>query len=164
MEEPHVPDLGEVAPDFALPDADGAVHHLADQHGHWTVVYFYPADDTPGCTTEACGFRDANVVIAEHGATVWGISPQGVKSKAAFRDKFDLSFPLLADVGHHVAEAYGCWVERINYGKTYMGIARRTFLVDPDGRVAQVWLKVKPEGHAADVLATLEAAQARRPA
>ncbi len=164
MEEPHVPDVGEVAPDFALPDADGAVHHLADQHGHWTVVYFYPADDTPGCTTEACGFRDANVVIAEHGATVWGISPQGVKSKAAFRDKFDLSFPLLADVGHHVAEAYGCWVERTNYGKTYMGVARRTFLVDPDGRVAQVWLKVKPEGHAADVLATLETAQARRPA
>ena len=80
--------------------------------------YFYPADDTPGCTMEACGFRDANVVIAEQGATVWGISPQGVKSKAAFRDKFDLSFPLLADVGHRVAETYGCWVERTNYGKT----------------------------------------------
>ena len=164
MEEPHVPEVGETAPDFALPDADGTEHHLADQRGHWTVVYFYPADDTSSCTLEACSFRDANVVMAEHGAAVWGISPQGLKSKAAFRDKYDLSFPLLADVGHHVAEAYGCWIERVNYGKKYMGIARRTFLVDPDGRVAHVWLKVKPEGHAADVLGTLEAAQAARPA
>ncbi|MFI5261277.1 MAG: peroxiredoxin [Candidatus Limnocylindrales bacterium] len=164
MEEPHVPEVGEVAPDVALPDADGVTHRLSDQRGRWTVLYFYPADDTPGCTTEACEFRDSLEVMAQHGADVWGVSPQGAASKGAFRDKFNLSFPLLADVGHHLAEAYGCWVERTNYGKTYMGIARRTFLIDPDGRVAHVWLKVKPEGHAADVLATLQAAQAHRAA
>ena len=159
--EVHVPEVGEAAPEFALPDADGTVHRLTDQRGRWTVVYFYPADDTPGCTTEACEFRDAAEQMTARGATVWGISPQGRASKAAFRDKFELPFPLLADVGHHTAEAYGCWVERINYGRTYMGVARRTFLVDPAGRVAHVWPKVRPEGHAADVLATLEAAQAR---
>ena len=164
MDEPHVPEVGELAPDFALPDADGVVHRLSDARGRWQVVYFYPADDTTGCTIEACAFRDANDVMTARGAGVWGISPQGTKSKAAFRDKFALSFPLLADVGHGVAETYGSWVERTNYGKTYMGIARRTFLVDPEGRVAHVWPKVKPEGHAADVLATLEAAQAGRPA
>ena len=164
MEEPKVPEVGQAAPDFALPDADGTVHRLADQRGHWTVVYFYPKDDTPGCTTEACSFRDANSVLTERGATVWGISPQDADSKAAFRAKYGLSFPLLADMGHAVAERYGSWVERTNYGKTYMGIARRTFLVDPDGRIAHVWLAVKPEGHADDVLATLEAAQARRAA
>lgn len=164
MEGPHVPEVGELAPDFALPDADGVVHRLSDARGRWLVVYFYPADDTSGCTIEACAFRDANDVMTARGAAVWGISPQGTKSKAAFRDKFALSFPLLADVGHGVAETYGSWVERTNYGKTYMGIARRTFLVDPEGRVAHVWPKVKPEGHASDVLATLEAAQAHRPA
>ncbi|HTS15476.1 MAG TPA: peroxiredoxin [Candidatus Sulfotelmatobacter sp.] len=159
---PAIPEVGEVAPDFALPDADGVVHRLADQRGRWTVVYFYPADDTPGCTTEACGFRDATEAMTGQGATVWGISPQGQKSKAAFRDRYGLTFPLLADVDHGTAEAYGSWVERMNYGKTYMGIARRTFLIDPEGRVAHVWPKVKPEGHAADVLATLEAARAGR--
>ena len=153
-----IPVAGEVAPPFALPDASGAVHRLEDQRGRWTVVYFYPKDDTPGCTVEACGFRDANSAIAERGADVWGISPQGAASKRAFGDKFGLDFPLLIDSDHAVAAAYGSWVEKTNYGKTYMGVARRTFLVDPEGRIAHVWEKVRPEGHPAEVLAALDAA------
>ncbi|MGH2467417.1 MAG: peroxiredoxin [Candidatus Limnocylindrales bacterium] len=162
--EPSIPQVGEAAPAFALPDADGAIHRLADRRGTYTVVYFYPADDTPGCTIEACGFRDANEDIVAGGTMVWGISPQGTASKAAFRSKYGLSFPLLADEDHAVAEAYGSWVERERYGQTSMGIARRTFLVGPDGTIAHVWEKVKPEGHAEDVLATVRAAQERRTA
>ena len=155
-----LPQPGDIAPDLALADASGTVHALADRRGGWTVLYFYPKDDTPGCTVEACEFRDANDAILARGAQVWGISPQGAASKQAFRDKFELSFPLLIDEGHAVAEAYGSWVEKQNYGKTYWGVARTTFLVGPDGRIAKTWPKVKPEGHAADVLAALDAAQA----
>ena len=158
-----MPEPGDAAPDIALPDETGAIHRLADQRGRWTIVYFYPADDTPGCTVEACEFRDANETIHERGADVWGISPQGAKSKRAFREKFELPFLLLADTEHAVADAYGAWVEKKNYGKTYMGTARTTFLVDPDGRIARTWPKVKPEGHAAEVLAALDAAQAPAP-
>jgi peroxiredoxin Q/BCP len=155
-----IPEAGDLAPEIALPDETGAVHRLADQRGRWTIVYFYPKDDTPGCTVEACEFRDANETIHERGADVWGISPQGSQSKRAFREKFGLPFLLLADADHAVADAYGSWVEKQNYGKTYMGVARTTFLVGPDGRVARTWPKVKPEGHAADVIAALDAAQA----
>jgi peroxiredoxin Q/BCP len=155
-----IPEAGDPAPDIALPDETGTVHRLADQRGRWTIVYFYPKDDTPGCTVEACEFRDANETIHERGADVWGISPQGAQSKRAFREKFGLPFILLADTDHAVAEAYGTWVEKVNYGKTYMGVARTTFLVDPEGRIAHTWPKVKPEGHAAEVIAALDAAQA----
>ena len=155
-----IPEAGDPAPDIALPDETGTVHRLADQRGRWTIVYFYPKDDTPGCTVEACEFRDANDTIHERGADVWGISPQGAQSKRAFREKFGLPFILLADTDHAVAEAYGSWVEKVNYGKTYMGVARTTFLVDPEGRIARTWPKVKPEGHAAEVIAALDAAQA----
>jgi peroxiredoxin Q/BCP len=155
-----LPQPGDIAPAIDLPDETGTVHRLADQRGRWTIVYFYPKDDTPGCTTEACEFRDANDTIRERGADVWGISPQGAPSKRAFREKFGLPFLLLADVDHAVAEAYGVWVEKQNYGKTYWGVARTTFLVDPDGRIARTWAKVRPEGHAADVLAALDEAQA----
>jgi peroxiredoxin Q/BCP len=154
-----IPAAGDPAPDFALPDETGTVHRLADQRGRWTVVYFYPADDTPGCTTEACEFRDTHQTIRERGADVWGISPQGAKSKRSFREKFGLPFLLLADEDHAVADAYGSWVEKKNYGKTYFGTARRTFLVDPQGRIARTWEKVKPEGHAAEVIAALDEAQ-----
>ena len=157
-----LPNVGDPAPEVALPDATGAIHRLSDQRGRWTILYFYPKDDTPGCTTEACEFRDANATITERGADVWGVSPQGAQSKASFREKFDLPFVLLADEGHQVAEAYGTWVEKQNYGKTYWGTSRTTFLVDPDGRIAHVWAKVKPEGHAADVLRTLDSLQASR--
>jgi peroxiredoxin Q/BCP len=155
-----IPSTGDPAPEIALPDETGMVHRLAEQRGRWTIVYYYPKDDTPGCTVEACEFRDANETIHARGADVWGISPQGAKSKRAFREKFGLPFLLLADADHAVAEAYGSWVEKVNYGKTYMGVARTTFLVDPEGRIARTWPKVKPEGHAAEVIAALDAAQA----
>jgi peroxiredoxin Q/BCP len=158
------PQAGDLAPEIALPDETGTIHRLADQRGRWTIVYFYPKDDTPGCTVEACEFRDANDTIVERGADVWGISPQGAPSKKSFREKFHLPFTLLADEKHETAEAYGSWVEKQNYGKTYWGTARTTFLVDPEGRIAHAWPKVKPEGHAADVLATLDEAHARRSA
>jgi len=146
---------GDPAPDFALPDDLGAIHRLSDQTSHWTVIYFYPKDDTPGCTVEACAFRDANADLAALGATVWGISPQDARSHARFRAKFSLSFPLLVDTDHAVADAYGAWVEKNRYGRTYWGNARSTFLVDPDGRIARAWEKVTPEGHADEVLAEL---------
>jgi peroxiredoxin Q/BCP len=157
-----MPEVGDRAPDVELPDESGTVHRLADQHGTWTILYFYPKDDTPGCTVEACAFRDANETIREHGAEVWGVSPQAGASKRAFREKFGLPFTLLADVDHEAAEAYGSWVEKKNYGKTYWGTARTTFLIDPDGRVARVWPKVKPEGHAAEVLEALDEARSVR--
>ena len=156
MEQPQV---GDAAPPFALPDATGTIHELAEQRGRWTILYFYPTDDTTGCTIEACEFRDANETIAERGADVWGVSPQGVASKRAFTEKFGLPFTLLADEDHAVADTYGTWVEKHNYGKTYWGTARATFLIDPDGRIARVWPKVKAEGHAAQVLAALDELQ-----
>ena len=152
----NVPAVGDSAPEVALPDETGTIHRLADQRGRWTILYFYPTDDTPGCTVEACEFRDQNEQIHERGADVWGISPQGAKSKRAFREKFGLPFTLLADEQHDAAETYGSWVEKQNYGRTYWGTARRTFLIDPKGRIARVWPKVKPEGHAGEVLAALD--------
>jgi thioredoxin-dependent peroxiredoxin len=151
-----LPAVGDAAPEVALPDESGTIHRLADQHGRWTVLYFYPTDDTPGCTVEACEFRDNNETIKERGADVWGISPQGVASKRAFREKFGIPFNLLADEGHHVADTYGTWVEKKHYGPTYWGTSRTTFLIGPDGRIARVWPKVKPEGHAGEVLAALD--------
>ena len=154
-----MPAAGDPAPDLALPDEGGTIHRLSDRAGGWTVVYFYPKDDTPGCTTEACQFTELAPEVRALGGEIWGISPDGGKSHAAFRTKFGLSFPLLSDVDHAVAEAYGAWQEKTNYGKTYMGIARSSFLVGPDGRVAVAWPKVKAEGHAAEVLAALRDAQ-----
>ncbi len=154
-----MPEPGDIAPDFALPDETGTVHRLSDQRGRWTIVYLYPEDDTTGCTKEACEFRDSNETITERGADVWGISPQGAASHRRFREKYGLPFLLLIDEGHQVIDQYGSWVEKKNYGKTYMGVARRTFLVDPQGRVAKTWAKVTPEGHAAQVLAALDEAR-----
>ena len=157
-----MPAAGDPAPDFALPDETGTIHRLADQRGRWTVVYLYPKDDTPGCTVEACAFRDANDDLVAAGATVWGISPDDAGSHGRFRERFHLTFALLSDEDHAVAEAYGAWVEKVNYGKRYMGVQRSTFLVGPDGRVALAWHRVKPEGHAEEVRAALEEAQAGR--
>jgi peroxiredoxin Q/BCP len=156
----EIPTPPDAAPAVTLPDHEGTIHDLAAQKGRWVVLYFYPTDDTPGCTTEACEFRDAADELKERGAVVWGVSPQGARSKAKFRAKFDLTFPLLADEDHAVADAYGSWVEKDNYGKKYMGTARRTFLIDPQGNVAHTWPKVKPAGHAAEVLAALDEARA----
>src|SRR5512141_2231966 len=155
---PTMPSAGEAAPAFSLRDDTGAVRDLGARRGHWTVVYFYPKDDTPGCTTEACEFRDINSNINAHDAEVWGVSVLGSGSKAAFKRNFGL----LADVDHEVAERYGTWVAKSNYGRQYMGIARATFLVDPDGRIAHVWPKVKAQGHAAEVLAAIAGAQSAR--
>jgi peroxiredoxin Q/BCP len=154
------PTAGDPAPDFALPDDRGNVHRLSDRRGRWTVVYFYPADDTPGCTTEACQFRDAERAIADRGATVWGISPDPAASHARFREKFDLPFTLLSDEDHAVADRYGAWQLKSSYGREYWGIQRSTFLVDPDGRIARAWPTVKADGHPAAVLAALEEAGA----
>ncbi|MFP5341670.1 MAG: peroxiredoxin [Candidatus Limnocylindria bacterium] len=156
----NAPALGDLAPDIALPDATGTIHRLADRRGRWTVLYFYPKDHTPGCTTEACEFRDAHPAVQQRGADVWGVSPQGQASKASFRDALELPFVLLADEDHAVAESYGVWVEKEKDGTTSWGVARTTFLIDPDGRIAHVWTKVKPDGHAAEVLAVLDAVQA----
>jgi peroxiredoxin Q/BCP len=150
---------GDQAPEVALPDEHGTIHRLADRKGSWTLVYFYPEDDTPGCTTEACQFRDLNPDIQGLDAEIWGVSPDGAGSHAAFRAKYGLPFTLLSDEDHAVAERYGAWGEKQNYGKTYVGLIRSSFLVGPDGRLAKVWPKVKADGHADDVLETLRSLQ-----
>lgn len=150
-----VPNPGDTAPEIALPDETGAIHRLADRRGGWTIVYFYPQDDTPGCTVESCQFRDVDPEVRAQGAELWGISPDGADSHRRFREKFDLPFTLLSDEDHGVAERYGAWQLKSMYGKEYLGIQRSTFLVDPDGRIARAWPKVKADGHAAEVLAAL---------
>ena len=157
----EMPETGQAAPDFELPDDTGTPRRLSAQRGKWTVLYFYPKDNTPGCTVEACEFRDANDQISARDAEVWGVSVLGSGSKEAFKRKFGLPFVLLADEQHTAAEAYGAWVEKERYGRRYWGVQRATFLVDPYGRIAHVWPKVKPEGHAAQILAALDEEQAR---
>jgi thioredoxin-dependent peroxiredoxin len=151
-----LPEVGQPAPDFTLRDDTGTSRRLQDARGRWLVLYFYPKDDTPGCTTEACEFRDAQDEIRARDAEVWGVSVLGTDSKADFKRKFELPFTLLADEDHVVAEKYGVWVEKQNYGRTYWGVGRTTFLIDPDGRIAHVWPKVTPSGHAGEVLAELD--------
>ncbi len=155
----NMPNEGELAPDFELRDDSGAMHRLSDRRGHYTVVYFYPEDDTPGCTKEACSFRDNHAAFEAADTEVWGLSPQGPESKQAFRAKYGLPFTLLPDPDHRVADLYGAWGEKTNYGRTYMGIIRSSFLVGPDGRVARAWPKVKAEGHGDEVLAALRETQ-----
>jgi peroxiredoxin Q/BCP len=123
--------------------------------GKIVVLYFYPKDDTPGCTTEACSFRDANHIMQQRGVVVLGISKDNVASHKKFADKFSLPFPLLSDTDTQVAQQYGVWKEKSMYGKKYMGVNRETFLIDKDGIVRKVWSKVKPEGHAQEVLDTI---------
>ncbi|MGL4464849.1 MAG: thioredoxin-dependent thiol peroxidase [Planctomycetia bacterium] len=147
---------GSPAPDFTLPADDGSTVTLSKLRGKPVVVYFYPKDDTPGCTTEACGFRDNLAALAEHGAVVLGISPDDVASHGKFRDKFSLNFRLLADVNHPTADAFGAWREKNMYGKKSMGIQRSTFLIDAAGKVAKVWKSVKVDGHVEKVLEEVE--------
>jgi thioredoxin-dependent peroxiredoxin len=146
---------GKPAPDFELTSDAGERVKLSDLRGKPVVVYFYPKDDTPGCTTQACGIRDHWDDFGERGAVVLGISPDEESSHVKFKEKYELPFTLLADPNHEVAEKYGTWVERKNYGKTYMGIERSTFVIDSDGNVAKVMRRVKPDTHAADVLAAI---------
>jgi peroxiredoxin Q/BCP len=149
---------GSAAPDFELPDQDGRPTKLSDFRGEPVVVYFYPKADTPGCTTQACGVRDHQADYASFGAPVLGISPDPVTKVKKFHNKYNLNFPLLADADHAVAEAYGVWVQKSMYGRTYFGNERTTFIVDSDGRVAHVLRKVKPATHDEQVLKALEQA------
>ena len=146
---------GTTAPDFTLTSDSGVDVTLSDLRGKPVVLYFYPKDDTPGCTTQACGIRDAWADFQRTGATVLGISILDETSKAKFRAKHDLPFTLLADPDHAVAERYGTWVEKKNYGKTYMGLERTTFVIAPDGTIARVLRRVKPAEHADRVLTAL---------
>ncbi len=146
---------GAKAPAFKLPASGGETISLKDLKGKPVVLYFYPKDDTSGCTTEACEFRDHWKAVQKAGAVVLGVSPDPVAAHDKFRAKYKLPFPLLADVDHAVAEAYGVWGEKSMYGRKYFGILRTTFLIGADGRIVRVFEKVKPKGHAAEVLAAL---------
>jgi peroxiredoxin Q/BCP len=148
---------GQVAPDFTLTDDNGNEVRLSALRGRPVVLYFYPKDDTPGCTREACAFRDRKNDLATAGAVLLGVSPDDVKSHGKFRDKHSLNFPLLADPGHQVADLYGAWREKNMYGKKFMGIQRSTFLIDRDGKIAKVWKSVKVDGHDQQVIDALAA-------
>ena len=148
---------GDQAPDFTLPDQSGDPVTLSDLRGQTVVLYFYPRADTPGCTTQACGIRDHASDYDEIDARVIGISPDPVTAVGKFADKYDLGFTLLADEDHAVADAYGTWGEKSMYGKTYMGVHRATFIIDGDGRIAQVFPKVSPKTHDDVVLEALGA-------
>ncbi len=146
---------GDLAPDFTLPSDQDEQVTLSSFRGKKVVVYFYPKDDTPGCTKEACSFRDANSLFMAKGAVVIGISPDDATSHQRFRAKHGLPFYLLSDTDHQVAEAYGAWGEKRMYGRTYEGIIRSTFVVGEDGKIIKAFPKVKPEDHATEVLAYL---------
>ena len=147
---------GDMAPEFELPTDSGATLKLSDLRGKRVVLYFYPKDDTSGCTTQACGFRDAYPQIEERNAVVLGVSPDGVKSHQAFKTKFDLPFVLLADEKHQVAEAYGVWVEKSMYGKQYMGISRSHFVIDEQGRIVDAQAKISPTDSVELALAAIQ--------
>jgi peroxiredoxin Q/BCP len=145
----------DLAPKFTLEADDGSKVRLTDLRGGIVVLYFYPRDDTPGCTKEACEFRDHTKAIDKSGAVVLGVSPDSVESHKRFREKYGLDFRLLADPDHKVAEAYGVWQRKSMYGRKYWGIVRTTFVINERGRIARIFEKVKPAGHAAEVLAAL---------
>ena len=146
---------GDPAPDFTTVTDTGATVKLADFRGKRVVLYFYPKDDTPGCTTQSCGFRDAYPVIEEKNAVVLGVSPDGVTSHQKFKTKFDLPFTLLVDEDHAISEAYGVWQEKSNYGKTYMGIVRSHFIIDEQGKIADAQVQVSPTESVERALAAL---------
>ncbi|MGB0604811.1 MAG: thioredoxin-dependent thiol peroxidase [Candidatus Latescibacterota bacterium] len=147
--------IGDPAPDFTLSDADGNSVSLSDFKGQKVVLYFYPKDDTPGCTKEACGFRDAQDDYMDVNAVVIGVSPDSEKSHQRFRDKYDLPFLLLADRERQAIEGYDVWKEKNMYGKKYMGVERSTFIIDEDGILLEIMRKVKVDGHVQSVLASL---------
>lgn len=149
-------DPGKKAPVFSLPDQNGTTHSLADYAGQPVVVYFYPKDDTPGCTKESCAFQDNLPKFKKSNAALLGVSVLNSASKAKFADKYNLKFPLLADEDHAVMEKFGVWQEKSMYGKKYMGVARTTYLIGSDGKVARRWDGVKVDGHAEEVLAAVQ--------
>ncbi len=147
-----MPNVGDVAPDFTLVDQNGTEHTLSNYRGKWVVLYFYPKDDTPGCTKEACSFNENLGAVEEKGAVVFGVSADSTDSHTKFANKYSLQFPLLSDPKRSVIEAYGVWQEKNMYGKKSMGIVRTTYLIGPDGKVAHVWDRVKVDGHTREVL------------
>ena len=157
MSKPATSDLkvGQKAPDFTVMDDKGQKVKLADLKGKKVVLYFYPKDDTPGCTKEACAFRDGIDKIKKRGAVVLGVSADSVESHKKFKSKFDLNFPLLADSDKKMIEAYGVWKEKSMYGKRYMGIERTTFVIDENGKIAHIFPKVKVDQHYDEVLEAL---------
>jgi peroxiredoxin Q/BCP len=148
---------GQEAPDFVLPGDNGKRVRLSDLRGRPVVLYFYPRDDTPGCTKQACGIRDSYEGFEERGAVVLGVSTDDETSHVTFKEKYGLPFTLLADTDHEVAETYGVWTEKNFGGKKYWGVERSTFLIDEEGRIAKVMRRVKPDTHAEKVLAALAA-------
>lgn len=152
-----MPSVGELAPDFELRDDEGKAHRLSDRRGHYTVVYFYPADDTPGCTKEACQFNDDLSGFNDLGVVVLGVSPDDAASHQKFRAKYGLRFDLLSDPTREVMASYGAYGEKMMYGKKVTGVIRSTFLISKSGRVEQAWYGVRADGHAAKVLASLNA-------
>jgi len=150
-------EAGQKAPAFSLKDQDGKTVKLSDFKGQQVVLYFYPKDNTPGCTTEACDFRDEASALKKAGAVVLGVSMDSEASHQKFIQKHGLNFPLLVDADHAVAEKYGAWGEKKMYGKAFMGLIRSTFLIGGDGKLKKVWLKVKVEGHVKEVLEALSA-------
>lgn len=148
----RMPEAGEEAPDFTLPNAEDKPIHLADLRGKRVVLYFYPKDDTPGCTAEACSFRDAWQELQDEGVMVLGVSKDSPRSHARFAEKYGLPFTLLSDQDHAVAERYGVWQRKLHYGRPYMGMARTTFYIRPNGLIGHVWQDVKAAGHAQKVL------------
>jgi len=147
--------VGAKAPSFSAPDQSGKTVSLSDFKGKTVVLYFYPKDDTPGCTVEACSFRDEYTAFKKKGAVVLGVSPDSTKKHTKFIEKYSLPFPLLADEDHKICEAYGVWVEKSMYGKKYMGVERSTFVIGPDGKLKAIYRKVKPAEHTAEVLTGL---------
>ena len=146
---------GVPAPEFSLPDETGKERTLTEFRGHPVILYFYPKDDTPGCTTEACNFRDDYSQYEKAGVIILGVSPDSPKSHAKFKTKYAIPFPLLADENHEVCELYQVWGTKKNYGREYMGVFRTTYLIDQDGQIMHVYENVKPAEHSAEILAEL---------
>ncbi len=146
---------GDSAPDFELADQDGTLHRLGDYRGQTVVLYFYPRDETPGCTIEACSFRDAHDEIAAEGAVVLGVSTDEAESHRSFRERHELPFPLLVDDAAKVATSYGAWGEKVLYGRRFVGMTRSTFVIGPDGCLTKVWKRARAAGHGEAVLNTL---------
>ncbi len=143
-------------PDFELPDENGKLHKLSDYLGQYVLLYFYPKDDTPGCTTEACEFRDDYAEYDKAGVVILGVSPDSPKSHKKFKEKYNLPFVLLADEDHQVCEIYGVWGKKSMYGKEYYGVLRTTFLIDIEGKLVEIFEKVKPKGHSQQILSILK--------
>lgn len=149
------PAVGAKAPAFSAPDQSGKTVSLSDFKGKTVILYFYPKDDTSGCTVEACSFRDEHATFKKKGAVIIGVSPDNARSHTKFIEKFELPFTLLSDADHKIAEAYHVWVEKSMYGRKYMGMERSTFVIDPAGKIQAIYRKVKPAEHIAEVLAGL---------